>query len=289
MIKRKVPAERAAKLRQRASEELVEIQSASVIGPKTPSRKEALASIQELKLNQIELEIQSAELYSTQVQLDRCHSRFLLVYENTPMGYCILNEQGMILEGNHTLATLLGESPEDLVREQFTRFISSEDQDAYYRSRRHFLETGTVAPCEIHMVTRKGTPFCVRLQETAAQNAAGAPISLVSVEDLTERMQINARMEMLQAQLVLAGQGQSNEDTLEFQARILAAGLSKRETEVLGLVGQGLTSKQIAEDLGIGPRTVESHRQSIMRKLEISNGPGLVKFVAANGFHSDRK
>jgi uncharacterized protein YcbX len=66
------------------------------------------------------------------------------------------------------------------------------------------------------MVTRKGTPFCVRLQETAAQNAAGAPISLVSVEDLTERMQINARMEMLQTQLVLAGQGQSNGDTMEF-------------------------------------------------------------------------
>jgi DNA-binding NarL/FixJ family response regulator len=94
---------------------------------------------------------------------------------------------------------------------------------------------------------------------------------------------------MLQAQLVLAEKGQSNEATLEFQTRILAAGLSKRETEILGLVGLGLTSKQIAEDLGISSRTVESHRQSIMKKLEISNGPGLVKFVTAHGFHSDAK
>jgi PAS domain S-box-containing protein len=289
MGRRKEPAEQAAELRQHASEELVEIQSATPSTPKAPSRKEALASIQELKLNQIELKNQSAELYSTQAQLDRCHSRFLLIYENTPMGYCILSEQGMILEGNHTLAALLGETPEDLVREQFTRFISTEDQDAYYRSRRHFLETGTFEPCEIHMVTREGTRFCVRLQETAAQTAAGAPISLVSVEDMTTSVQTNARVDMLQAQLVLAEKGQSNEATLEFQTRILAAGLSKRETEILGLVGLGLTSKQIAEDLGISSRTVESHRQSIMKKLEISNGAGLVKLVSAHGFHSDRK
>jgi DNA-binding NarL/FixJ family response regulator len=76
---------------------------------------------------------------------------------------------------------------------------------------------------------------------------------------------------------------------LEFQTTIRAAGLSKRETEVLGLVGLGLTNKQIAVDLGISSRTVESHRQSIMKKLEISNGAGLVKLVSAHGFHSDRK
>jgi len=265
------------------------MQSTSASAPKTPSRTEALASIQELKLNQIELEIQSAELYSTQAQLDRCHSRFLLIYENTPMGYCILSEQGMILEGNQTLATLLGYSPKDLVKEQFTRFISTADQDTYYLSRRHFLETGVVEPCEIHMVTRKGTPFYVRLQATAAQDATGAPISLVAVEDMTERMQTSARIDTLQAQLVLAENGRSQEDTLEFQTTIRAAGLSKRETEVLGLVGLGLTNKQIAVDLGISSRTVESHRQSIMKKLEISNGAGLVKLVSAHGFHSDRK
>jgi PAS domain S-box-containing protein len=286
MIMRKGPAEQAAKLRQRASEKLAEIQSATTTDPKTPSRTEALASLQELKLNQIELEMQSNELYRTQNELDRCKARFLLMYENTPMGYCTLSEQGMILHGNQTFAALLGETPKGIVRKQFTRFISPEDQDAYYQSRRHFLETGTLQPCEINMVTGKGTSFCVRLQATAAQDSAGAPISLVMVEDLTERAQTDARMDMLQAQLVLAEKGQGQEDTSEFQTRILAAGLSKRETEILGLVGLGLTSKQIAEDLGISSRTVESHRQSIMKKLEINNGPGLVKFVIAHGFHS---
>jgi len=289
MVRRKGPAEHAAKLSQRASEKRVEIQSATGSDPKTPSRTEALASLQELKLNQIELERQSIELHHTQGELERWKARFSRLYENTPMAYCTLSEQGMILNGNHTFAALLGETLEGLVREQFTRFISSEDQDTYYRSRRDLLETGTVETCELHMVTREGTPSCVRLQATAAQDAAGAPITLVAVEDMTERIQANVRMDRLQAQLALANKERSQEDVRDFQTRILAAGLSKRETEILRLVGLGLTSRKIAEDLDISSRTVDSHRQRIMQKLGISNGPGLVKFVSAPGFHSDRK
>jgi DNA-binding NarL/FixJ family response regulator len=56
-------------------------------------------------------------------------------------------------------------------------------------------------------------------------------------------------------------------------------GLSKRELEVLRMVGRGLTSKQIAECLFISSRTVDTHRMKIMRKLGIPNGTGLVKYA----------
>ena len=60
-------------------------------------------------------------------------------------------------------------------------------------------------------------------------------------------------------------------------------GLSRRESEVLRMVGRGLTSKQIAECLFISARTVDSHRLTIMRKLGIQNGPSLVKFAFEHG------
>ena len=63
-------------------------------------------------------------------------------------------------------------------------------------------------------------------------------------------------------------------------------GLSRRENEVLRMVGRGLTSKQIAECLFISARTVDSHRLTIMRKLGIANGPGLVKFAFEHGLDS---
>jgi DNA-binding NarL/FixJ family response regulator len=59
-------------------------------------------------------------------------------------------------------------------------------------------------------------------------------------------------------------------------------GLSRREVQILCLVGRGLTSKEIAEALYISSRTVDSHRMRIMDKLEIRNGPGLVKFAMEN-------
>lgn len=52
--------------------------------------------------------------------------------------------------------------------------------------------------------------------------------------------------------------------------------LTKRETEVLGLIAQEMTTPQIAERLFISPRTVEGHRENIMQKLGAHNTAGLI-------------
>jgi len=48
-------------------------------------------------------------------------------------------------------------------------------------------------------------------------------------------------------------------------------GLSGREEEVLGHLADGLTDRQIADQLGISPRTVETHVASALRKLGVRN------------------
>jgi DNA-binding NarL/FixJ family response regulator len=50
-----------------------------------------------------------------------------------------------------------------------------------------------------------------------------------------------------------------------------AGELTRRETEVLGLVGQGLANKQIARRLGIGERTVKAHLTSIFQRLGVTD------------------
>jgi len=55
------------------------------------------------------------------------------------------------------------------------------------------------------------------------------------------------------------------------------------EREVLQLVAEGLTSLAIAERLGVGRRTVESHRANLMRKLGVPTTPALVRLVAERG------
>ena len=55
--------------------------------------------------------------------------------------------------------------------------------------------------------------------------------------------------------------------------------LSRREKEILQLIAQGKTSKEIAEDLFIAKGTVDVHRKNMIRKLDLSNGNELVKYA----------
>jgi DNA-binding NarL/FixJ family response regulator len=63
--------------------------------------------------------------------------------------------------------------------------------------------------------------------------------------------------------------------------------LTGREREVLRLVAAGNSNKQIAAQLGISRRTVESHRESMMRKIEIRTVAGLTRFALENGLLDD--
>ncbi|MBU6366865.1 MAG: response regulator transcription factor [Gemmatimonadetes bacterium] len=55
--------------------------------------------------------------------------------------------------------------------------------------------------------------------------------------------------------------------------------LTPRERDVLARIAAGLTNKAIAAELGISRRTVEAHRESLMRKLEIHSVAGLTRFA----------
>ena len=59
--------------------------------------------------------------------------------------------------------------------------------------------------------------------------------------------------------------------------------LSKREVELLKLIVEGRTNKEIADELFISVRTVESHKNHIMVKLELKNQVELIKFAIKEG------
>lgn len=59
--------------------------------------------------------------------------------------------------------------------------------------------------------------------------------------------------------------------------------LTDREREVVDLIAEGLTSREIAERLGLRPKTVENHRARIMEKLGIHTTAGLVRWTLGRG------
>lgn len=62
----------------------------------------------------------------------------------------------------------------------------------------------------------------------------------------------------------------------------LLAQLSEREIEILKLVAQGLSSSEIGQQLFISPRTVDTHRNNIIQKLDVPGIAGLVQFAIRN-------
>lgn len=61
------------------------------------------------------------------------------------------------------------------------------------------------------------------------------------------------------------------------------AALTPRELEVLKLIADGMTSREIAQSLVISAKTVDRHRENIMAKLDIHNRVDLVKYAISRG------
>ncbi len=60
--------------------------------------------------------------------------------------------------------------------------------------------------------------------------------------------------------------------------------LTSREEEILTLIAQGFTNREIADQLVVSHKTIDTHRTNLMKKINVHNVTGLVKYAIANGY-----
>lgn len=143
--------------------------------------------LHDLRVHQIELEMQNDELRRTQHQLEASRARYFDLYDLAPVGYFTLGQTGLIEEANFTAAGILGVARGALVKQHLTRFITSADQDVYYRHRKQLVETGRRQVCELRMVRSDGALCWVQLEATSATDVSGALVCRAVVSDITAR------------------------------------------------------------------------------------------------------
>ena len=142
----------------------------------------------ELRVHQIELEMQNDELRRTEQGLFTAQTRYFELYDLAPVSYLVLDEQGLILEANLTTANLLGLLRSALLHQPITRFIFKEDQDLYYRLRNSPFLEGKGEQGELRMTRKDGSLFWAHFTMARARDANGAPAMRLVISDISERI-----------------------------------------------------------------------------------------------------
>ena len=166
-------------------------------GDQTLSPAKAIKTLHELRVHQIELEMQNEELRSTQLQLDAERDRYFQLYDMAPVGYLSVNEKGLILQANLSAAQLLKGARIHLAKQLFTNFIAPSDQDIYYLLRRKVIDTRQTQTCELQMKPKGSQPFWVRLTVNLEQDGdddAAVEFRIV-ISDISERKVADAERE----------------------------------------------------------------------------------------------
>jgi diguanylate cyclase (GGDEF)-like protein/PAS domain S-box-containing protein len=142
--------------------------------------------LEELRVHQVELEMQNDELRRTQLALEESRDRYVDLYEFSPVGYLTLDGQALITQANLTAAALLGEDRRKLVRRRFAHFVASEDRDRWHRSFVDMMLRDTPQSLTLDFQRADGTGFPARLQCVRMPTKGESSSLRVALTDITQ-------------------------------------------------------------------------------------------------------
>ena len=137
---------------------------------------------------------QNAELRMTKEALEKSHQRYEDLYQNAPVGYVTVDEQGRIVEANQTAAELFGIGKEALNDQSFEHLIDPKDQDnlsacreALHKNRGHV--------CELAFRKADGTIFSARLEAKEMHELSEKPKRFrVIITDISTQKEIQRQI-----------------------------------------------------------------------------------------------
>jgi PAS domain S-box-containing protein len=167
--------------------------------------------VHELRVHQIELEIQNEELRNTQLELAESRNKYCELYDFAPVGYFTMNKEGLIVGANLTGAAFLGEERSNLLKNKLSHFIAPDSQDEFYLHRKQVVESGAMQSCEVKLRRKDGTEFFAQLVSVAVTGQKDEYDQFhMTLTDITERKQTEE--ELLWKTAFLESQVEANLD-----------------------------------------------------------------------------
>jgi len=140
--------------------------------------------------------MQNEELRIIRQDLHVSRDQYMDLYDMAPVGYLTIRENGLVLKGNLTAATLVNVEREKLINAPVSRFIVPDDQNTYYLHRKHLTDTKQQQSFELRIQRQgDGSPFWAQIIMGLAQADEGdTTVCNLIIIDITGRKQAeNAR------------------------------------------------------------------------------------------------
>jgi len=153
------------------------------------SRVDVSALIHELRVNQIELEMQNEELRDSQNQLEVLLQKYSDLYDLSPIAYYTLDTDNLIREVNLKSASLLQFDRIDLLGKTFASYVHPEDRERLHTHLSNTRVTGATVNEEIRLIRKDGTLLWVSMDSVAVRKDRQASGIRTAMLDVTERKQ----------------------------------------------------------------------------------------------------
>ena len=172
----------------------------------TPSSNDQARSLEELvhelRVHQIELEMQNETLRQSQIELEKSRDRYVDFYECSPVGYLTLTNKGLIEGVNLASAALLGVERNKLLQHRFAHFVAAEDIDVWHSHFRNVLTRENALTCELALQRGDGSRFDARMDCLRIKNDGELSSVRIVLTDITDakrsEKQIQEQAELLE-------------------------------------------------------------------------------------------
>ena len=155
--------------------------------PVLPGLDNVDQTFHELRVHQIELELQNEQMHETQFELEISRAKYFDLYELAPVGYVTLDESGRVVEANFTASRLLSLDRHALVGRSFAAFLAAGDQDTYYLFLKDMFASEWSRTCEVRLRQDAHEPVWLRLDATPREvDETGSTVTRMTLTDVSE-------------------------------------------------------------------------------------------------------
>ena len=234
-----------------------------------------------------------------EVALRQSEERFAKAFKLSPMPTIMSTlEEFRFLDVNDAFVSATGYAEEEVVGRNAVQLQLWADAGARKQLEHSLETTGSLRNMDLQIRTKGGDRLdCLVSADTVTIHGQSCVLSVL--QDITERKRSETELaEAIEAVMQDASwfSGMVVEKLANLRqphgsnkSRLVLAGLSPREREVLGLMCQGLSDHQIAEELSLSRNTVRNHVATIYGKLDVHRRSSAIVWARERGFIGDRR